>query len=209
MKFPQEIEVALKSAEHWGVRIEIIRSVRDDFEVKGWSGSKLASLTSSQIVTAPEYYKAVNPDGLIADTVIKVARTLVADSKKRNPDGYGTMTHSEAIEGMRSRDMQITGWQKSFEEQKAKAGDLAQELKKYKGAVAQLAFELEMATMGRAVVKVEAVRKAALEQAAEYLMDHGVVTTGNALVEVCEQIKKLHPVNATPPVQSPPQGAAA
>ena len=36
-----------------------------------------------------------------------------------------------------------------------------------------------------------------------------MITTGNALVEVCEQIKKLHPVDAAPPVQSPPLGAAA
>jgi len=64
----------------------------------------------------------------------------------------------------------------------------------YKDAVKKLAFDLEMAQGGgRSYVNEAAVRKACLEQAAEHLMDHGVITTGNALVEVCEQIKRLHP----------------
>lgn len=73
------------------------------------------------------------------------------------------------------------------------------DLNKYKDAVKTLAFDLEMAqTEGHVLVSEAAVRKAALEQAAEFLMDHGVITSGNALVEVSEQIKKLHGSNAAP-----------
>jgi hypothetical protein len=76
---------------------------------------------------------------------------------------------------------------------------VARDLNKYKDAVKSLAFDLEMAQTGaNALVSESAVRKAALEQAAEFLMDHGVITTGNALVEVCEQIKKLHGSKAAP-----------
>lgn len=71
-------------------------------------------------------------------------------------------------------------------------------LDKYKEAVKRLAFDLEMAQTGRAVVNESAVRKAALEQAAEFLMDHGVITSGGELETVCEQIKRLHPSQAVP-----------
>jgi hypothetical protein len=77
-----------------------------------------------------------------------------------------------------------------------RVAELERELAKYKAAVKDLSFKLEMANTGRAVVKEFEVRKFALEQAAEFLMDHGVITTGNELVEVCEQIKKLSVVQA-------------
>jgi hypothetical protein len=77
-----------------------------------------------------------------------------------------------------------------------RVAELERELAKYKAAVKDLSFKLEMASTGRAVVKEFEVRKFALEQAAEFLMDHGVITTGNELVEVCEQIKKLSVVQA-------------
>jgi hypothetical protein len=77
-----------------------------------------------------------------------------------------------------------------------RVGELERELTKYKAAVKDLSFKLEMANTGRAVVKESEVRKFALEQAAEFLMDHGVITTGNELVEVCEQIKKLSVLQA-------------
>jgi hypothetical protein len=72
-----------------------------------------------------------------------------------------------------------------------RVAELERELAKYKAAVKDLSFKLEMAGAGGAIVKEHEVRKFALEQAAEFLMDHGVITTGNELVEVCEQIKKL------------------
>ena len=67
------------------------------------------------------------------------------------------------------------------------------ELAKYKDTVRKLSFQLEMAERGGkpAMLKEDEVRRLALEQAAEHLMDHGVITSGKELVEVCEQIKKL------------------
>lgn len=74
-----------------------------------------------------------------------------------------------------------------------RVAELERELSRYKDAVKRLSFDLEMAQTGRAVVNESAVRKAALEQAAEFLMDHGIITSGGELETVCEQIKKLHP----------------
>lgn len=70
---------------------------------------------------------------------------------------------------------------------------LEMELTKYKETVKRLSFQLEMAERGGkpAMLKEDEVRRLALEQAAEHLMDHGVITSGRELVEVCEQIKKL------------------
>lgn len=66
------------------------------------------------------------------------------------------------------------------------------ELERYKVAVKKLAFDLEMARGGNpALAKHDEIRKVALEQAAEFLMDHGVITTGPELEAVCKQIKQL------------------
>lgn len=71
--------------------------------------------------------------------------------------------------------------------------ELQRELDTYKSTVKSLAFQLEMAEQGGrgVLLKEDEVRRLALEQAAEHLMDHGVIATGSELVEVCEQIKKL------------------
>ena len=76
--------------------------------------------------------------------------------------------------------------------------ELERELAKYKEAVKQLSFDLEMATNNNKTyatnVETERViRRFALEQAADFLNDHGVIRTGVELEQVCEQIKKLHP----------------
>lgn len=71
------------------------------------------------------------------------------------------------------------------------------ELAKYKQAVKQLSFDLEMAQSNKSyatnVETERVIRKFALEQAAEFLNDHGVIRTSTELEQVCEQIKKLHP----------------
>lgn len=71
--------------------------------------------------------------------------------------------------------------------------ELQRELDRYKATVKQLAFQLEMAERSGTgvMLREDEVRRLALEQAAEHLMDHGIVTTGSELVAVCEQIKKL------------------
>lgn len=75
--------------------------------------------------------------------------------------------------------------------------ELEGQLAKYKAAVKQLSFDLEMATSNKTystnVETERVIRKFALEQAAEFLNDHGVIRTGVELEQVCEQIKKLHP----------------
>lgn len=76
---------------------------------------------------------------------------------------------------------------------------LREELKKYKAAVKQLAFELEMASDGdgkqrkNLLLKESEVRKYALEQAADLLMDNGIVTTGADLEQICKKILELKP----------------
>lgn len=75
---------------------------------------------------------------------------------------------------------------------------LKMELEKYKAAVKQLSFDLEMkSTTPRAVATEADVRKQTLEMAAEFLMDYGIIRSGNELESVCEQIRKLHPSKAT------------
>lgn len=80
---------------------------------------------------------------------------------------------------------------------KSRIASLETELAKYKAAVKQLSFDLEMATSNKSyatnVETERVIRKFALEQAAEFLNDHGVIRTGLELEQVCEQIKKLHP----------------
>jgi len=68
---------------------------------------------------------------------------------------------------------------------------LREELAKYKAAVKDLSFRLEMAQTSNAVLRAGEVRRLALEEAAEYLMDYGAVKTGRDLESVCEQIKAL------------------
>ena len=74
---------------------------------------------------------------------------------------------------------------------------LERELEKYKAAVKQLSFDLEMkSTTPRAVATEADVRKQTLEMAADFLMDYGIIKTGTELESVCEQIRKLHPTKA-------------
>lgn len=73
-----------------------------------------------------------------------------------------------------------------------------QELAKYKAAVKQLAFELEMAQTNQpdVVERVRAIRKAALEQAAEFVMDWGIPRDGKDFEKLCKQIPKLKETKA-------------
>jgi type IV secretory pathway VirJ component len=70
--------------------------------------------------------------------------------------------------------------------------ELERELEKYKAAVKQLSFDLEMASSNpNAAASVKQIRKVALEQAAEFVMDYGIPTDGRSLEELCKQITKL------------------
>jgi len=80
---------------------------------------------------------------------------------------------------------------------RSEVDSLKAELERYKAAVKQLSFDLEMqSTTPRAVATEADVRKKTLEMAADYLMDYGVIRTGSELENVCEQIRKLHPSKA-------------
>ena len=75
-----------------------------------------------------------------------------------------------------------------------RVSELERELDRYKAAVKQLSFDLEMAQTPPKAVATEAdVRKQTLEMAADFLMDYGVIKTGTELESVCNQMKKLHP----------------
>lgn len=86
---------------------------------------------------------------------------------------------------------------KSDNDKARRIAELETELQKYKVAVKQLSFDLEMATSNKSyatnVETERVIRKFALEQAAEYLNDHGVIRNSTELEAVCQQIKKLHP----------------
>lgn len=74
---------------------------------------------------------------------------------------------------------------------------LERDLDRYKAAVKQLSFDLEMkSTTPRAVATEADVRKATLEMAADFLMDYGIIKSGTELESVCEQMRKLHPSKA-------------
>lgn len=71
-------------------------------------------------------------------------------------------------------------------------------LNAYKEAVHQLSFDLEMTKENpHTVANVAAIRKIALNQAADFVMDWGVPKSGEDLVKLCEQIKSLHETKAS------------
>jgi hypothetical protein len=71
--------------------------------------------------------------------------------------------------------------------------ELLMELRGYKVAVHQLSFQLEMLKDKSPVPheRIMAVRKHALKQASEFVMDWGVPKSGADLVDLCKQIKDL------------------
>lgn len=82
------------------------------------------------------------------------------------------------------------------------AEELHAELLSYKQAVHQLSFQLEMLKDKQAMPvaphrTVMTIRKHALKQAAEFVMDWGVPKSGGNLVELCKQIKELPETRAT------------
>lgn len=75
--------------------------------------------------------------------------------------------------------------------------ELERELEKYKYAVKQLSFDLEMAnTNPNLAASVKSIRQAALDQAAEFVMDYGIPKDGRALEDLCQQISKLRETRA-------------
>lgn len=79
------------------------------------------------------------------------------------------------------------------EDFKRKYAEVQAELAKYKAAVKSLAFQLEMqqSSGGGAVLVESEVRKYALAQAAELVMDWGIPQDGHDLAKLCEQITKI------------------
>lgn len=71
---------------------------------------------------------------------------------------------------------------------------LREELRAYKETVYQLSFQLELLVDKNPSLpheRVLAVRKHALKQASEFVMDWGVPKSGADLVDLCKQIKDL------------------
>jgi hypothetical protein len=77
-----------------------------------------------------------------------------------------------------------------------RAKQLAAELEAYKAAVHSLSFELEMVKdrSNRSITHKEImlIREHALNQASEFVMDWGIPKSGEELVNMCDQIKKLN-----------------
>jgi hypothetical protein len=71
--------------------------------------------------------------------------------------------------------------------------ELLMELRDYKETVHQLSFQLEMLKDKSHIPheRVMAVRRHALKQASEFVMDWGVPKSGGDLVDLCKQIKDL------------------
>lgn len=89
--------------------------------------------------------------------------------------------------------MKRNGEKEEFEQRKW--SQMEAELQKYKDAVKQLAFELEMAQSNSrgadTALRVAEIRRAALEQASDYVMDFGVPKSGAELERLCNEIKGL------------------
>ncbi len=70
-------------------------------------------------------------------------------------------------------------------------------LESYKQAVHQLSFDLEMTKENpNTFANVAAIRKIALNQAADFVSDWGVPKSGEDFVKLCEQIRSLHETRA-------------
>lgn len=102
---------------------------------------------------------------------------------------YNTFSDYEDV------DMRIKEMVKELkDDNRSEIDSLKMQLEKYKAAVKQLSFDLEMKSTTPHAVATEAdVRKQTLEMAADFLMDYGVIKTGTELESVCNQMKKLHP----------------
>lgn len=73
----------------------------------------------------------------------------------------------------------------------SRINELESELRTYKDAVKQLAFELEMSATKQTAIRADKIRKFALQQAARYVMDFGIPKTGADLVRLCKEIEEL------------------
>lgn len=77
---------------------------------------------------------------------------------------------------------------------KEKVKELTAELDKYKAAVKQLSFELEMSMGSKGAdtaLRVREIRMAALKQAADHVMDYGIPKNGPDLEVLCKEITEL------------------
>lgn len=79
---------------------------------------------------------------------------------------------------------------------KQQIAELRLELDKYRVTVKQLSFDLEMARgHENRAENVKAIRRIALEQAAELVMDCGLPQTGSELEDLCRRITELPETN--------------
>lgn len=144
-----------------------------------------------------DYYLAmgvkvhIHHDLMRMEHVISAVAENGASISKRVPDNLDSTLMQMVLRGCVDEVMRNT--EKNNKQDQLRF--LEDELNKYKNIVKRQAYDLEMASgtpQKKPVVLVDKeVRRIALEQAAEFLMDYGVVKTGPELEQVCEQIKKL------------------
>lgn len=125
---------------------------------------------------------------VVHETVIRLKRELLAHANEERGMDRAT---AEKIETMRVTNARL---QNDLKQANDRIANGERELLKYKSVCKQLTVALERARLGEDGGAVEgAIRAAALEQAAEYLMDHGVVSTGAELEQICQEIAELPP----------------
>ena len=76
---------------------------------------------------------------------------------------------------------------------RARIATLESELRDYKAAVKDLAFQLEMTkdVDKAAAIRIDNIRLAALKQASRHVMDFGVPRSGAELERLCKEIEEL------------------
>lgn len=76
---------------------------------------------------------------------------------------------------------------------RARIATLESELRDYKAAVKDLAFQLEMTkdVDKSAAIRIDKIRSAALKQASRHVMDFGVPRSGAELERLCKEIEEL------------------
>ena len=170
-KAPTYTSVAIQRAAAIGFRVDVTEQYAEfNRKITVQSlGSKHA--LSCVIRDYDNYTTSLSMDELIGKKIDEMVNSLIAQGAA----GDGGFTKGAS------------------EDYKRKFLELQDELAKYKDAVKMLAFQLEMQkSEGAGTITIESeVRKYALAQAAELVMDWGIPKDGHDLSALCEQITKI------------------
>jgi hypothetical protein len=150
-----------------------------------------------------EAVKALNNEGFSVDyyldyvTLLHVVRVYFEGrsiERKIEDAAFVSMGERIVVDVLKEMVAELIGVQVKENRQMTQAQKLQAELDKYKAVVKQLSFDLEMARGSGGsdtAIRVNEIRRMALEQAADYVMDYGIPKSGHDLETLCKQIKEL------------------